>query len=208
MTDELVDCFGADAAAADLAARLRRVGPPGPGDPGYGPGVWPPVSPERDRIEGPLSPAATLLVFGAYGTPDSGSLGRVLEHIREHDVGTVAIVWRHFPHPQAHPHAAVFALAAEAAAARARFWALTMELLRMRHADPAGLDAALRRVELDPERTVETMQTGLGADRIVEDTRSALASGVLFSPTLFVNGELYRGELEPRAVVDALGATC
>jgi protein-disulfide isomerase len=204
--DELVDCFGAEDAAARLTERLVRLRPPGLGEPGYGPGLWPPVSPERDRIEGPPSPAATLLVFGAHATPEARDLHRVLEHVREHDIATVAIVWRHFPHPQAHPKAAMFALAAEAGAARNHFWALTMELLRVRHGTPAELDAALRRVGIDPERAVETMQRGLGADRIVADSQSALASGVLFSPTLFINGELYRGDLEPQAVCQAVDA--
>jgi hypothetical protein len=205
-SDELVDSFGADDAAARLNERLARLRPPEPGEPGYGPGLWPPVSRERDRIEGPASPAATLLVFGAHATPEASGLRRVLEHVREHDITMVAIVWRHFPHPQAHPQAGMFALAAEAAAARQRFWALTMELLRVHHSTPADLDAALRRVELDPERTVETMQTGLGSDRIVADAQSALASGVLHSPTLFINGALYRGDIEPQAVCRALDA--
>jgi Thioredoxin len=204
--DELVDCFGAEDAAARLNERLAQLRPPEPGEPGYGPGLWPPVSPERDRIEGPPSPAATLLVFGAHATPEARDLHRVLEHVREHDIARVAIVWRHFPQPHRHPQAAMFALAAEAAAARNRFWAATMELLRVRHPTPAELDAGLRRVEIDPERAVETMQRGLGADRIVADSQSALASGVLHSPTLFINGELYRGDLEPHAVCQALDA--
>jgi protein-disulfide isomerase len=188
-SDELVDRFGAEDAATRLSERLVRLRPPEPGEPGYGPGLWPPVSREHDRIEGPQSPAATLLVFGAHATPEARNLHRVLEHVREHDVARVAIAWRHFPHPQANPQAVMFALAAEA-----------------HHHAPADLDAALRRVELDPERTVETMQTGLGGDRIVSDTQSALASGVLFSPTLFINGELYRGDLDPQDVCRALDA--
>ena len=90
--------------------------------------------------------------------------------------GTVAIAWRRFPDP-AHPRAAVLALAAEAAAAQGRLWAMTRERLSARHPDPAELSAAMVRAGLDPARTRGAMRAGTGADRIVADTASALASG-------------------------------
>jgi hypothetical protein len=44
------------------------------------------------------------------------------------------------------------------------------------------------------------MHAGTGLDRIVDDVASARASFVTFSPALFVNGQQYRGELDPAAV--------
>jgi protein-disulfide isomerase len=146
-----------------------------------------------------------LVVFGAHGTASSRLVGRVLAAIRSRDPVTVAIAWRHFPDPVAHPRAAVLALAAEAAAAQGRFWAMTRELLSARHHDPADLSAAMVRAGLDPARTLGAMRAGTGADRIAADTASALASGVVFTPALFIDGERYWGELEPEAVSAALG---
>jgi protein-disulfide isomerase len=137
--------------------------------------------------------------------PSSRLVGRVLAAIRTRHPVTVAIAWRHFPDPAAHPRAAVLALAAEAAAAQGRFWAMTRELLSARHHDPVELSAAMVRAGLDPARTLGAMRAGTGADRIVADTASALASGVVFTPALFIDGERYRGELEPEAVSAALG---
>ena len=62
------------------------------------------------------------------------------------------------------------------------------------------------RAGLDPERALEAMRAGTGADRIVDDVASAVASGVTYSPALFVNGERYPGELDPAAVTAALEA--
>jgi protein-disulfide isomerase len=76
----------------------------------------------------------------------------------------------------------------------------------MRHHDPADLHAALLRVGLDPERELEAMRAGRGADRIVDDVAGALGSGVTFSPALFVDGERYEGELDLAAVSAALEA--
>jgi 2-hydroxychromene-2-carboxylate isomerase len=206
IVDEPIDAYGAEAAAADLAERLEQVrsGAVRVTDDGVDL-LAPPFAPGRDRVDGSRWARSTLVVFGAHGTPSSRLVGRVLAAIRTRDPATVAIAWRHFPDPAAHPRAAVLALAAEAAAAQGRFWAITRELLSARHHDPAELSAALVRAGLDPARTLGAMRAGTGADRIVADTASALASGVMFTPALFIDGERYPGELEPAAVSAALG---
>jgi hypothetical protein len=201
------DRFGAEDAAARLAARLGQVEPAARRLAGDGePLLSPPFSVARDHVEGPVSAGATLVVFGAFGTPASRPLGRVIERVRERHMGTVRLAWRHFPDAGAHPHAVMLALAAEAAAARGRFWSLTNELLRLRHDEPVDLHAALLRAGLDPERTLDAMRAGTGADRIADDVASAMASGVAFSPALFLNGERYTGELDPAAVSAAVAA--
>jgi protein-disulfide isomerase len=207
VVDEDVDLYGAEAAAAQLTARLEQLEPSAVRVSANGrPLLSPPFDADRDRVDGSTAARATLVVFGAYGTPASRALGDLLAHVRERQAASVAVAWRHYPDPIAHPRAVVLALAAEAAAASGGFWPLTRELLRMRRHDPADLHAALLNVRLDPERALEAMQTGTGADRIADDVASALASGVTFTPALFVNGERYEGELDPEAVSAALEA--
>jgi hypothetical protein len=205
VVDDDADLFGAEAAAARLAERLARVEIP-PARPG--PDGRPVLSPSpvrsHDRVGGPLPGRATLVVFGAHATPSSRPLGAVLDAVRRRHVGTVGIVWRHYPDPVAHPRAAVFALAVEAAAAAGRFWSLTRELLRLRHYDPEDLHAAMVRASLSPEGTLAAMRAGTGTERIASDVASALSSGVTYGPALFVDGARLRGELEPGAVLAAL----
>jgi protein-disulfide isomerase len=205
VVDEDFDQYGAEAAAVDLTKRITQVHASAVrvADDG-GALLSPPFDDTRDHIDGPVPAWATLVVFGAYGTPASRPLADVLAHVRDQHPTTVAVAWRHFPNPNAHPHAVVLALAAEAAAVRGRFWTLTRELLRMRHHDPDDLRAAMRRLDLDPGQATEAMRAGTGADRIVEHVASALASGVTYSPALFVNGERYPGELDPAAVSASL----
>jgi hypothetical protein len=205
IVDEPIDAYGAEAAAAALAERLAHVRSSAVRVTDDGVNLLsPPFTPGRDRVDGPRWARPTVVVFGAHGTPSSRLVGRVLAAIRARDPATVAIAWRHFPDPAAHPQAAVLALAAEAAAARGRFWAMTRELLSAHHHDPADLSAAMVRAGLDPARTLGAMRAGTGADRIVDDTASALASGVVFTPALFIDGERYRGELDPGPVSAAL----
>jgi 2-hydroxychromene-2-carboxylate isomerase len=189
------DLFGAEHAAAVLSARLESLRAAPARVAGDGRLLLsPPFSLARDHVAGPLAAPRTLVVFGAFGTPASRALGRVIEELRYAHPATVRIAWRHYPDPEAHPHAVVLALAAEAAAARGRFWALTMALLRMRHNDPPDLHAAFVRAGLDPDLMLAAMRAGTGADRIAADVASALSSGVAYSPALFVDGERYDGE--------------
>jgi hypothetical protein len=205
VVDEAVDVFGAEAAAAQLAERLEQV-PAGAANLAEDGRLLlaPPFAPDRDRVDGSAWARSTLVVFGAFGTPASRPLGDLLTSLREHHLGDVRVAWRHYPDPAAHPRAAILALAAEAGASLRGFWPIARELLRLRHDDPRDLHSALIRAGLDPQRTLAAMRTGTGSDRIVDDVASARASGVTFSPALFVNGEHYHGGLDPTAVSAAL----
>jgi 2-hydroxychromene-2-carboxylate isomerase len=198
------DLFGAEAAARSLVEKIALLRPPerhAADHPGM---LRPAFTLDHDRVEGPADAPRTLVVFGAFGAPSSRALGRLLAHVREHHAAGVRLAWRHYPDPTAHPRAATLALAAEAAAADGRFWALARELLELRHDDPRDLHGAMVRAGLDPERAIAAMRAGVGADRIVADVASAQDSGVMFAPTLFLDGECYRGELEAAALSDAL----
>jgi Thioredoxin len=207
VVDEDTDVFGAEDAAARLAERLARVEPP-PARPGPDgrPLLSPPLSPSHDRVDGPLAGRATVAVFGAHATPSSRQLGAALDEIRRRHAGTVGIVWRHYPDPDAHPRAAVFALAVEAAAEMGRFWSFTRELLQLRHYDPEDLRRAMVRAGLSPEATLAAMRAATGMERIASDVESALSSGVTYAPALFVDGARLAGEIEPRAVLAAVDA--
>jgi hypothetical protein len=207
VVDEDTDVFGAEDGAARLAERLARVEPP-PARPGPDgrPLLSPPPSPSHDRVDGPLAGRATVVVFGAHATPSSRQLGAVLDEIRRRHAGTVGIVWRHYTDPDAHPRAAVFALAVEAAAETGRFWSFTRELLQLRHYDPEDLHRAMVRAGLSPEATLAAMRAGTGMERIASDAVSALSSGVTYAPALFIDGARLAGEIEPRAVLAAVDA--
>jgi hypothetical protein len=207
VVDEDTDIFGTEDAAARLAERLGRVeaAPARPGPDGR-PLLSPPPTESHDRVDGPLAGRVTVVVFGAHATPASRSLGASLDEIRRRHAGTVGIVWRHYPDPEAHPRAAIFALAVEAAAARGRFWSLTRELLHLRHYDPDDLHRAIVRAGLRPGETLEAMRAGTGTERIASDVESALSSGVTYAPAVFVGGARVVGEVEPRRVLAAVDA--
>src|SRR4051794_39386538 len=67
-----VDVFGSEAAAARLVERLAHIqsGAARLAEDGQ-PMLSPPLTPARDRLDGPASARATLIVFGAHGMPAS-----------------------------------------------------------------------------------------------------------------------------------------
>jgi protein-disulfide isomerase len=207
VVDDDFDLYGAEDAAAALVERLRGVQPAAVVRAEDGePLLSPAFDAARDRIDGRVGAPTSLVVFGAFGTPASHGLGRLLDDVREHFVTSVDVAWRHYPDPDAHPRAAVLALAVEASAAIHTFWSLAHELLRLRHNDPVDLHTAMQRARLDPARALGAMRAGTGTDRIVEDVASALASGVTYAPTLFIDGRRYRGELTVQALSAELSA--
>lgn len=195
--DEALDVYGAREAVLALGRRVQAVRS---GRAAEADAVLAPPLSRRDHLDGAQWAPASLVVFGAYGTPASRSLGKLLEQLREAHAGSLCVGWRHFPDPEAHLWSVAFALAAEAAATEARFWAMTRALLRIRHEDAIDLQAAARRAGVDFDRLLHLMRAGTGADRVVADVQSALASGVTSASTLFVKGERYRGDLDPAAV--------
>lgn len=208
VVDEDTDRYGAEETAARLAARLALAEPHAARVAGDGEILLtPPLAPGHDRIAGPASAPATVVVFGAHGTPWSRSLGAVLDAVRQRHPATASVAWRHYPDPVAHPRAVVLALAVEAAADAGRFWTLTRELLRLRHDDPEDLHRAIVRSSLDPDHVIDAMRRGAGEDRIAADVASALASGVTAAPALFISGERYRGALRPEPVLAAIERT-
>jgi 2-hydroxychromene-2-carboxylate isomerase len=205
VVDEDTDRFGVEDVAARIAQRLARIEPHAARMADDGEILLaPPLAPGHDRIAGPASGRATLVVFGAHGAPSSRSLGAVLDAVRQRHPATVGVAWRHYPDPVAHPRAVVLALAVEAAARAGKFWTLTRELLRLRHDDPGDLHRAIVRSSLDPNHVLEAMRSAAGEDRIADDVASALSSGVTFAPALFIAGERYRGEVRPASVLAAI----
>jgi protein-disulfide isomerase len=190
-----------DEALATLARRIEAVRSRPASDGRVA--LTPPLSDSRDHLEGPEWAVASLVVFGSYGTPASPLLGSLLQQLREAHPSSLRLAWRHLPDAQRHPGQATLALAAEAAAEESRFWALHRELITMRHSDLEDLHAAARRAGVDFYRLLDRMRAGVGAGRVVADLESALASAVVSGPALFINGELYRGELDAAAISEA-----
>jgi protein-disulfide isomerase len=149
---------------------------------------------EKDHRLGPLDAPAQLVEYGDYQCPFcADALPGVKRILLRHGDG-ILFVFRHFPLVSQHPRAWRAAIAAEAAGAQGRFWPMHAHLLGNQHelseeelrthARALGLDMTAYERDLhDPQLTA----------RVREDALSGIQSGVLGTPTFFVNGRRLEG---------------
>ncbi len=106
---------------------------------------------ERDHVMGPTNAPVTVVNYGDYECAGCQKRHRSIEKMARELLDRVRQVHRHFPLVDAHPHALRAAEAAEAAAARGKFW----EMNRLLYLHPDKLeDRELRKyakeIGLDP----------------------------------------------------------
>ena len=171
-----------------------------------GPQLKPPVS-DRDHAQGPADAELTLVEYGDYECPHCGRAYPIVKAVQKRLGSRLRFVFRNFPLSNAHPHAQAAAEAAEAAGAQGKFWEMhdvifenqgaleTDDLLR--YAEDLGLDVDRFASELDRE---------VYGDRVQEDFRSGVRSGVNGTPTFFINGARFDGSWDESGLLAALQA--
>jgi protein-disulfide isomerase len=166
--------------------------------------LTPPFVRGHDHAVGESGPV--LVLFGDYEDPDSAAAFRAVEALHERWAG-FTYVWRQLPLGELHPHANGAALAAEGAAAQDAFWAYHHVLLARQEslAVPDLLNYA-GQIGLDVGMLMEDMREGRHAERVLDDVRSAVGSGVRGTPAIFVEGVRWEGGWEPDALEGVLRA--
>jgi len=158
-----------------------------------------------DHARGPE--AAPLLVeYGDYECPYSRQAFREIERVERRLEKGLRFVFRHFPLTEIHPHALAAAAAAEAASGQERFWEMHELLFHRQNAlEDEDLLRYARDLALDAERFDTDRASEAVFARIRRDIESGLDSGeVRGTPTLFVDGSVYRGPYDAATLVEVL----
>ena len=157
-----------------------------------------------DHVRGPEG-APLLVEYGDYECPYSRQAFRAIEHVERRLESGLRFAFRHFPLTDIHPHALAAAAAAEAAVEQDRFWEMHDTLF---HRQAALEDEDLRGyawdLGLDLERFNMDRVGGAVLARIRRDVESGLATEVRGTPTVFVNGSVYRGSYDVDTLVEVL----
>lgn len=164
-----------------------------------------PLDDTVDHVRGTTG-ARLILEYGDYECPFSRMAFREIERVERELSGGVRFAFRHFPLVEIHPHALAAAAAAETAALQGRFWEMH-ELLF--HRQKALEDDDLRRyateLGLDVGRFEQDRFSRPVLQRIRRDSESGVASGeVDGTPTLFIDGVVYRGGYDAATFLEAL----
>jgi len=153
------------------------------------------------HVYGALDAPITVIEYGDFECPYCGAAAPVLKKLIDGSDGRVRLVFRHFPLFQVHPYALTAALAAEASGEH--FWDMHWKLFEhqakltdvdlQHYADSIGAGQV----------TGDAAQTFQPA--VEADYNEGVSIGVKATPTLCVDGRIYTGRVELRALRAALG---
>jgi len=156
-------------------------------------GLVRPVSGADHRI-GLADAPVQLVEYGDYECPYCVQALPGVQRILLRYGDRLLFVFRHFPLVSQHPHAWRAALAAEAAAVQDRFWPMHQHLLDHEHVlTDEELSEHARSLGLDMAAYERDMHDPALAEHVRQDALSGLHSGVLGTPTFFLNGRRLEG---------------
>jgi len=155
-----------------------------------------PIS-EHDHVSGPSDAPLTLIEYGDFECPFCVKAFPVVEGVRKIFGGKLRFVYRHMPKLAALGFAKQAAEASEFAASQRQFWAMHVQLFR--HPDEHDLEhlvASAKTVVLDPEACRKALVERTFAERVRELAVASVKSGIIGTPTLFINGIRYENRIE------------
>jgi protein-disulfide isomerase len=160
---------------------------------GLGSAPVPELAPS-DHLRGPDA-APLIIEYGDFECPFCAALAARLDEVCSR------VVFRHFPVRSSHPRAWPAACAAEAAGRQGRFW----EMHDLLFADPGRLEdphlwQRAERLGLDLVRFESDRRSASVAERVRGDFQSGVRAGVVTTPTVFVDGQLHAGRIDPAAL--------
>ena len=165
-----------------------------------------PIDPAVDHVRG--AGDHVIVEYGDYECPYSRRAYLEIQRLEARRGAGVQFVFRHYPLTDIHPHALSAAAAAEAAALQGKFWEMHDELYHHQEAlEPADLRRYAEKIGLDVERFERDSRSEEVLARVRRDVAGGDASGeVLGTPTLYIDGAVYRGGYDLGTLLEVVAA--
>jgi protein-disulfide isomerase len=160
----------------------------------------------RDHVRGPLKARVTLVEYGDFACAHCARAFPVVQELLLQYRTTLRFVFRHNPLGDLNDGARLAAHAAEAAGKQGRFWAMHDLLFERRGPiSRQRLEAYAALLELDVQRFRDDIDSAEIARRVRDDEIGALRSGVVGTPTFFINGRHFRDKPDLETLFTAIG---
>jgi protein-disulfide isomerase len=159
---------------------------------------------ESDHFLGTLDAPLTLIEYGDYECPFCVKAYPIIERVRETFGPKLLFVYRHVARSGA-GFAKQAAEASEFAASQGKFWEMHAALFKnpeWRELD--NLVAAAKEIGLDTDRCRVSLVERTFAERVREISVASVKSGIIGTPTLFINGARYQDRMEEELLRAAL----
>lgn len=158
-----------------------------------------------DHLRGDPAAGLAAILYVDYQCPASRAAHAGLSDLQRRLGSRLCLAMRHFPLTDRHPYAMLAAEAAEAAGAQGAFWAMHNALFSVQQSfEPALLPALCDRLALDTDLLLEDVARHAYQGKVEASAQTGTHVGVVATPTLFINGERYDGDMDEGSVAAAL----
>ena len=157
--------------------------------------------PVKIRIEGspskgPLSAKVTVVEFSDFQCPYCSQAAFQLDELSRKYPGDVRLVYKQFPIAVIHSQALLAAKASLAANNQGKFWPMHDRMFsNSKKLTRENILAWAKEVNMDMPRFIKDADSKEVAAAVDRDLKEADDIGVLGTPTVFLNGRRYNGEL-------------
>lgn len=160
---------------------------------------------DRDHCQGNPAAKITLVEYGDYQCPGCQEAHYRVLLIQQQLGEQMRFVFRHFPQPDLHLEAYHAAEAAEAAASQNKFWEMHAHLLQhqTKLADSNLVEYAIA-LFLDVNQFLAEMASDCHMARVQADIDSGIQSGVIKTPTFFINGLKFNDDQQLETLLQAV----
>jgi NhaA family Na+:H+ antiporter len=167
-----------------------------------------PVDHRRDHILGNPAAAITLVEYGSYTCPYCHAAHEIIAELRDRFGDRMRYVFRHRPLADGGAADRAAELAELAAGTTGAFWPVHDALMRRGPVlTPDDFEGIEREFGLPPTDEARASAEGSARLRVQEDTASAQRSGVVLTPTFFINNRRYEGPWDTSTLSEAMLGT-
>lgn len=162
------------------------------------------VSPNRDHILGNLKADMTLVEYGSYTCPTCQEAHKVIINLRDRFGDHIRYVFRHKPLNNEMAHKAAI-LAEYAGNFYGKFWEVHDDLMKRGPSlSKEDLDDVCEMFNLASFDDISSSIRDLANQHVEEDINDAQKSGVIITPTFFINNRRYEGPWDESSLSEAL----
>jgi protein-disulfide isomerase len=163
-----------------------------------------PVGPE-DHILGSAEAPCVLVEYGDYECPHCAAAHPIVHQLQKHFGDKLAFVFRNFPLTRIHPFAQPAAEAAEFAASHDKFWQMHDQIFENQQRLDFDLLVELTQgLGLDTKEMEAAIENNTFTNRVNKEFTGGVRSGVNGTPTFFLNGTRFDGQMDKASLTAAI----